>query len=356
MNPIVLLVDDSRENLYLLERVLRTLDAGMEILAFASAEEALAWCRSNEPDLVLADYRMPGMDGLALLEALRRLPGYGSVPIVLMSAEPRAEIVQRALLAGATDFLARPVAVEALRAQLAPLLVSRLALADPRRRLARLVRSVERALQASVEDSHAQLLRKLAPLARCGDGETAAHMQRVARVAQRLAARLGLGSAFCDTIWFAAPLHDLGKAGIPARILHKPGRLTPEEWEIMKDHTLIGYEALKGARSPVLKMAAVIAYTHHERYDGSGYPRGLAGEAIPIEGRIVAVADQLDALLSARAYKPSWRVEHAVEWIRRLRGTHFDPDCVDALVADLDAVLAVRREYESPTPVGAANA
>lgn len=271
--------------------------------------------------------------------------------MIMITGGTEREVMQRALLAGATDFLTRPVEVAELRARVGNLLALRMSLINPHDKAARLAHDVELAARESLAREHERIILRLSRLSRCRNEETGNHMRRVAHVAALVASELGMQAAFCEVIFQAAPMHDIGKVGIPDRILLKPGRLTPEEWEIMKTHTVIGYEVLKDSISPLLKMGAVIAYSHHEKFDGSGYPRGLSGEAIPIEGRIVAVADHLDALLSARPYKSSWRLEDAVELMRRHRGSHFDPACVDALLRNLDAVLEVLRKYaDDDTP------
>lgn len=195
-------------------------------------------------------------------------------------------------------------------------------------------------------DRERETITRLSRAAEFRDPETGAHIQRMSHYSALIARRLGLGDAFADALLMAAPMHDVGKLGIPDTILLKPGRLTAEEFIVMKRHPQIGHDILKGSSSSILRLGATIALTHHEKFDGSGYPHGLAGEAIPMEGRIVAVADVFDALTSARPYKPAWSMSRAVALLREGRGTHFDPACVDALFHAWDQVLGVQMRYQ----------
>src|SRR3989344_2323282 len=170
-------------------------------------------------------------------------------------------------------------------------------------------------------------------------------MHRVAHISLLMARELGFDEQFCDLVYLAAPMHDIGKVGIPDRILLKPGKLTPHEWEVMKTHTTIGYEVLKDSSSPLLRMGAEIAHSHHEKYNGLGYPLGLAGEKILDAGRIVGMADELDALLSIRPYKLAWNVTDALAHLRKIRGVHFDPACTDALLRQTDTIFAIYKKF-----------
>jgi putative two-component system response regulator len=187
---------------------------------------------------------------------------------------------------------------------------------------------------------------RLSRAAEFRDPETGAHILRMSHYAQLIAGKLGMPQDFQRMLLSAAPMHDVGKLGTPDHILLKPGRLTSEEYEVMKNHTSIGHEILKGSSSPALQMAATIALTHHEKFDGSGYPEGLAEDSIPIEGRIVAVADVFDALTSVRPYKEAWDLPRAIEFLKEGSGAHFDPCCVSAFLHDWDSVLAVRERFK----------
>jgi response regulator RpfG family c-di-GMP phosphodiesterase len=223
---------------------------------------------------------------------------------------------------------------------------------DPRAKARRLAREIELLAQETLEYEHEQIVARLAQLSFCDDDETSNHMRRVAHISRIVASQLGFDLMFCNTLFLAAPLHDLGKIAIPDHILLKPGRLTPEEWDVMKTHTSIGYDVLGNSVSPVLRMGADIAHSHHEYYDGRGYPQGLHGGDIPIPGRIVAVADELDALLSVRPYKPAWPLNTALAFMQQNRGHHFDPACVDAMLGCVQEIMQIRSTY-ADTDIGA---
>lgn len=205
----------------------------------------------------------------------------------------------------------------------------------------------------STDKEYEDIISKLSRLASARDAETGNHMRRVSLIAQLIARELGQSAEYGDLILQAAPMHDIGKIGIPDRILLKPGRLSVEEWEIMKTHTTLGFEMLKDSSSPLLQLGAEIAHSHHEKFDGTGYPRGLVGNQISLAGRIVAVADEFDALLSVRPYKNAWSLTDALGVIRRKRGGHFDPACASVLLKRLDEVLAIRMRHADHVPTAA---
>ena len=347
MNPLVLLLDDCRESHELFPRMLKGLP-GMEsiqTMCFASGAEALEWCRTNEPDLCVVDYQMPGMDGITFITEARKLPRFGGIPMIMLTGAADADLRQRALMSGANDFLTRPVDTDEFKARLFSLLSLRMSLVNPLDRVERLAHDVELLERQALEREHEQIIFKLSQLSTSRDEETGNHMHRVAHISRLLAQELGHDDSFCDAIYLAAPMHDIGKVGIPDKILLKPGKLTPEEWEVMKTHTTIGYDVLRGSSSPLLRMGADIAHSHHEKYNGQGYPLGLAGEAIPVVGRIVAVADELDALLSVRPYKQAWNLKDALEQMRHESKRHFDPVCIDIMLRHIDTILDIHSKF-----------
>lgn len=341
---LTLIVDDSQTNLLYLEALSRRL-AGQETVAFDCPKQGLAWCHENEPDLVLLDHMMPEMDGLTFLKAFRRLPGRETIPVVMVTAANERELRIEALEAGATDFLAKPVDPAEFRARsrnLLALRASEKALGD---RAVLLAREVAEAT-AEIEAREIELILRLSRAAEFRDPETGAHIQRMAHYSALVAERLGQDQETVTMMLRAAPMHDIGKLGIPDSILLKPGRLTAPEQTVMRGHAQIGWQILSGSTSPLVRFAAVIALGHHERFDGTGYPSGLAGTAIPVEARIVAIADVFDALTSARPYKSPWSMETARRFLIDNRGRHFDPECVDAFLAAWGDVQAIHDRFQ----------
>jgi response regulator RpfG family c-di-GMP phosphodiesterase len=339
---IVLIVDDDHTNLALFAHMLQAIP-DVTPVRMAEPLMALTWCRHNSPDLVLVDYMMPEMDGLEFLQGFRNLPGKKEVPVVMVTADVQSEVMHKALQLGANDFLTKPVNKTELRARVTNLLALRVAHKQLASRAEWLVEEVAKATRVIVAREREAILR-LSLAAEYRDPETGAHLVRLTKYARLLAANLGLGSAEQDLLGDAAPMHDIGKVGIPDNILLKPGRLDAAEMEIMRTHAQIGADILQGSASPLLQVAASIALTHHEKFDGSGYPNGLKGLEIPLYGRIIAVADVFDALTSARPYKSAWDVDRAVTFILDGAGSHFDPVCVDAFFQDWDKIMQIYRD------------
>jgi len=342
----VLIIDDNDINLLML-KTLVSRSEGCTPLPFKYPSEALAWCAANDPDLLLLDYMMPDLDGITFLERFSALPGMHEVPVIMVTADHEREVRHRALEAGANDFLNKPID----RIEFLARLKNTLALRRSQKQLANraewLAEEVRKAL-ADVTARERESIFLLTKAAEYRDPETGAHILRMAHYSRLIGARLGLPEDELDLLLEAAPMHDIGKVGIPDLILLKPGKLDDAEFAVMKRHAEIGWEILQGhsAGNRMLHMAAEIALSHHEKFDGSGYPRGLKGEAIPLIGRIVAVADVFDALTSARPYKPAWEIERAAAFVRDNAGSHFDPACVDAFFAAWDAVMEVRGRYQ----------
>ncbi len=340
----VVIVDDQQINVTLMQALIGKV-GGCTPFCFTDSQKGLDWCLGNGPDLVIVDYMMPELNGIDFIRRFRAAAGTAEVPVLMVTADHEREVRYNALESGATDFLTKPVDRMEFLSRVKNMLVlrkSHLALAD---RAATLAVEVKKAT-AEIQAREKETVMRLAKAAEYRDPETGAHILRMANYSQVIARRLGLPEEVHEMILQAAPMHDLGKLGTPDHILLKPGRLTPEEMDIMKRHARDGFEILRDSSSPMLQMAARIALTHHEKFDGSGYPDSLAGEAIPLEGRIVAVADVFDALTSERPYKKAWEVSAAVDLLKEGRGAHFDPACVDAFLADWDAVMAIKTHFQ----------
>lgn len=346
----VVIVDDNPVNLMVFSGLVER-DPGNRALTFADAREGLEYSRASDPDLYVVDYMMPGMDGIEFVERVRALPGAGrvEVPIVMVTANDDRSVRQKALEVGATDFLNKPVEPEEFLLRVRNMLKLREAYCRISSRAESLAAEVERAT-AQVKANERDTLYALARAAEYRDPETGAHILRMAHHACLIGERIGLSAGECDCLLQAAPLHDLGKIGTPDQILLKPGALTHEERAVMQQHTTIGWQILRSHVSPILQAGAEIAHSHHEKFDGSGYPLGLSGETIPLRGRIVAVADVLDALTSVRPYKRAWPVDRAREYLLAGSGGHFDPRCVDAIIARWPDALEVMQRFRDPLP------
>ena len=339
----ILIVDDQQANVLLLQRLLAS-SGFTDVRATTRSDEAERLCVELDPDLLLLDLQMPPPDGLAILRCLReRDSGRPQVPVIVLTADHTTEVKHRSLALGANDFLHKPLDATEVILRIKNQLATRtlqLALNAHNEMLER--RVVERTEQ--LEQSRIEITERLALAAEYRDDETGRHTQRVADTSGLLAEQLMLQPLEVARIRRAAPLHDVGKIAIPDSILLKPGKLTPVELEVIKTHTTVGAEILSGSQSKLLQLAEEIARTHHEHWDGSGYPARLAGEQIPIAGRIVALADVFDALTHERPYKPAWLVSDAAAEIERHAGSQFDPMVVEAF-----ARLTPEQLTEQPT-------
>lgn len=324
----VLIVDDSRSSLALLGSVVREV-AGDNIDLCLNPLEALDRCDLYQYDIVLVDHIMPEMDGIAFTQALRACTRYRTVPIIMVTSDIDKAIRIEAIRVGANDFLTKPFDATELKARVGNLLALRMAqveLADQAKHLAREVEKATAHLLAREEE----IIWRLARAIEYRDGDTGEHVSRVAQICQLIGEGLGLSAEQCRMIYLAAPLHDVGKIAIADAILSKPGKLSPDELGRMREHVTIGANILSNGDSELIQTAELIALRHHEKWDGTGYPDGLKGEAIPLEARIVALADVFDALCSERPYKRAWSLEEAYAEISRCSGSHFDPACVAA--------------------------
>ncbi len=341
----IAIVDDTPLNLTLIQALVRKLTpAGTEIVTFTSPLAGLQWCSDHEPDLLIVDYMMPDLNGIEFIRSVRQLYPPDTVPILMVTAAHEKEVRYESLSAGANDFLTKPVD----RHEFDPRVRTMLTLRASQQRLRTWNDDLREAVIRKTADIVAREQETIARLARAAeyrDPETGAHILRMAHYSERIARRLGLDAELCERILTAAPMHDIGKVGTPDHILLKPGRLSDDELVIMRQHPRVGHDILTGSSSPMIQLAAEIALTHHEKFDGSGYPAGSAGEAIPLAGRIVAVADVFDALTSTRPYKAAWELERAFDFIRSNAGSHFDPACAAAFLEQTDEILAIRDRF-----------
>ena len=341
---IIAIVEDTPVNLVLMQSLVGRL-GDHQCHTFSNSLDGLTWCSANAPDLIIVDYMMPDMDGLSFIRRCRADDHLRDQPILMVTAAAEREVRYAALEAGATDFLTKPIDKNEFNPRVRNMLRLRASMVAVSRRAEELDEEVRRA----TEEIHAreqETVTRLARAAEFRDPETGAHILRMAQYSALIAKRVGMPQEDLERLLTAAPMHDVGKLGTPDYILLKQGKLTPEELVIMRTHASIGFEILKDSSSPVLRMAAEIAMSHHEKFDGSGYPAGLSGDAIPLVGRIVAVADVFDALTSRRPYKPAWPIEQAREYLIKGRGTHFDPRCVDEFLGAWDDVMAIMHRYQ----------
>ena len=347
----ILIVDDAPLNLKLLEAMVTGMGHQVELAADGYA--ALTALKRSF-DLVLLDLMMPQMSGFEVVQHIRGGSDQPDIPICMVTALAEKEQRQRAIKLGANDFIAKPVdktelevrvasllrVKEAQDAAKAPELAVAARIADLRQSLRKMSEARDMAEQAELE-----MVERLALAAEYKDGNTANHIKRMSRYCEVLARNLKLPQLEQEIVYYASPMHDVGKAGIPDSILLKPAKLSPEEWTIMKQHTEIGGRLLSGTRSELLQAAKVMALSHHEKWDGTGYPTGLAGEAIPLHGRICAVANVFDALASRRPYKEPFSNEKALRIMREGKGTHFDAHILNLFLDSLKEVEAIQRLY-----------
>ncbi|MGY0583469.1 MAG: response regulator [Paraglaciecola chathamensis] len=319
----VLIVDDEPANLRVLKKILGDLYR----LTFAkSGEEALRLVERELPDLILLDVMMPGMTGFDVCQALKQNPLSKGIPVMFVTALSDDVDEAKGFDVGAVDYITKPVSPAVVKARVRTHLS--LVQADELRR------------------TRLQVIQRLGRASEYKDNETGTHILRMSHYSKIMALALGLSENAADNILHAAPMHDIGKIGIPDSIMLKPGKLTDEEFAIMQKHPEIGAEILGESDSDLIELAKIVSLTHHEKWDGSGYPNGLKGEEIPLEGRIVAIADVFDALTSKRPYKEAWPVEKAVDLIQSQSGKHFDPNIVTLFQSCLPSILEIKERWQ----------
>ena len=341
--PLILIVDDTPDNIDVLVGALK---AEYEIKAAVNGKRALQIARDNpKPDMILLDVMMPEMDGYEVCRRLKAEPVTSEIPVIFVTALNDAADERYGFDLGAVDYITKPIRPALVQARVQ----THLALYDQNREQAKKIALRTEELQRT----RLQIIQRLGRAAEYRDNETGFHVIRMSHYSRLIASAYGGNSNWVDLIFNASPMHDVGKIGVPDKILLKPGKLDAEEWRIMQKHTEFGAEIIGDHSTALMTLSRSIALTHHEKWDGSGYPNGLAGEKIPLEGRIVAIADVFDALTSDRVYKKAWKVEDAVGLIEDDSGHHFDPDLVGLFLEVLPDILKIKESYKDRPGVGA---
>ena len=349
----IVVVDDEPANLKLVERVLEV-GGYTNVTLIEDPTTVIDIYQNKGADLFLIDLNMPVMDGFELIEKLISLNDNFLPPILVLTAQQAQEYRQRGLDLGARDFVTKPFVVNELLARVRNQLEIRQAqalLRDQNAHLEEMVQARTAELQLAhqqLQESRLQVVRRLGRAAEYRDNETGLHIIRMSYISVIIGRAAGMDESDLDLLLHASPMHDIGKIGVPDSILLKPGKFEPEEWEIMKTHAQIGADILSGDDSPMMMMAKEIALTHHEKWDGSGYPNNLKGKDIPLVGRVSALADVFDALTSERPYKKAWKVDDAVGFIKENAGSHFDPELVELFIENLDLVVDIKNKYMEP--------
>ena len=328
----VLIVDDQSTSRAILSQVVKNISKKANVVEKVNPKLALDWALDHTCDLVLVDYMMPEMSGIEFVRQLKMLPKYEFVPVIMITINKDSAIRYEALEVGVTDFLSKPVDIHECTARSKNLLTmhkQHTALENK----SILLESLVQAATAEIKAREKETLMRLARAGEYKDLDTAMHLQRMSQYSKALAIQAGLTAEEADIIELAAPLHDIGKIGIPDCILLKEGPLDANELMTMRKHPVMGYEILQDSPSKYLQKGGEIALAHHERYDGTGYPYGLKGNEIPLSARLVAIADVFDALTSKRPYKEAWSIDTALDFLKKESGKHFDPGLVTAMLS-----------------------
>lgn len=341
----IIVVDDIEANLHLLTNLLT--NAGYKVRPSNSAAIAIKSAIKKPPGLILLDVNMPVINGFEACERLKRNPHTSNIPIIFVTAMTDSDSVIRGFKVGGSDYISKPFRAEEVLSRVE----THLRLREYESRLENKIEEgllQIRALNEELENTQNEVMIMMGTAAEGRSKEVGQHVKRVAQIASLLASFSGLCDHEVDIIRESAPLHDFGKIAIPDAILNKPGKLTSEEWTIMKSHTQIGYDMLNVSERPLLKTAAIIALEHHEKWDGSGYPNGLKGTNISLAGRVTAIADVFDALANKRCYKKAWAIEDVMSYMKENRGTHFDPDLIDILFENIEQFISIWENAPNP--------
>jgi putative two-component system response regulator len=320
-----LVVDDEPVNLKAMQQIL---EADHVLLFATDGQRAIELAVNRQPDLILLDVLMDGIDGYEVCRRLKANPATARIPIIFVTALDETENEETGFDLGAVDYIAKPVKPSIVRARV--------------RTHLNLVHAEE------LRHAHLELMHRLGRAAEFKTDESSGHIIRMSHYCRLLALALGCSERWAEDLLYAAPLHDVGKIGVPDMILNKPGKLDEGEWSVIRNHPEMGAAILGGAESGTLAMARTVALQHHEKFDGSGYPYGLVGEQISLEARIVAIADVFDALTTKRAYKEAWAIEEALDYIQDQSGSHFDPELVDVFVTLRDGIDAIYAQFADP--------
>ncbi len=318
----ILLVDDEPTNLRVLKQVL---EDDYRLIYAKNGAQSITLAQKNKPDLILMDIMMPEMSGIEACTLLKQSPDTKSIPVIFVTALQEEVDETTGFDAGAVDYITKPISPAIVKAR---------------------VRTHLSLVQADeLRDTRLQIIQRLGKASEYKDNETGSHILRMSHYAHIIALAYGYSPEQADELLHAAPMHDIGKIGIPDHIMMKPSKLNDEEYKIMQQHPIIGAEILGECNSSLLALAKSVSLYHHEKWNGKGYPHGLKGEAIPIEGRIVAIADVFDALTSKRPYKSAWSIEETMAYITEQSGEHFDPRIVELLQQNLDKILQIKARW-----------
>ncbi|MDH5572646.1 MAG: response regulator [Gammaproteobacteria bacterium] len=342
----ILVVDDELANVKLVEGMFKA-HGYTNIITTTDSREVLSLYQNNHIDIILLDLNMPYMDGYDVMAQLIKEYGKSLAPVLILTAQVSAEFKNRAFENGARDYVTKPFDIKEVLSRARNLIEGQLFHQHLKKQNEVLEQKVQ-ARTKEIYDTRLEIVRCLGRAAEYRDNETGLHIVRMSKFAELLGRAYGIGEHQCELLLNASPMHDIGKIGIPDHVLLKPGKFEPDEWEIMKTHAAIGANILSGSDSELLNMAKEIALSHHEKWDGSGYPAGLAGEDIPLVGRITAIADVFDALTSERPYKKAWTVEDAVKLINEQSGIHFEPKMVELFNDLLPEFCAIRDQFSEP--------